>query len=651
MGHSVDYALEKANKAFKKGKLEQAEKIFLSVLQVFPDNDRAQNGIAKIQAGKNLEAQKFNCKKTSNNFSDEQILSDLYQSGSFEKVLTEANKQLLDNPDNASALNFKGAALGKLDKLDEALAIFTEVQRLIPNKASPLNNIGSVWREMGNNTTAEMYYKSALQIDPNFYDARRNLAGIYQNTNRIDEAISELKIALEQKPNNVEILNVLGNIYNKMGEKNLAISFYEKILEIEPTSKKVLNNLANVHLSLKNFQTATLLYEKALSIDPEYSDAMNNLGNALKEMGFLDEAIYYYEQAIKAPDAKLELHSNLGVALKDRGRFEEALAAFDRALELKSDYPDAYWNKALAHLASGNFQEGWKGYEWRWQATNFDSTYLPTKKPVWDGKYERVLVWPEQGLGDHIMFSSLFEEFSEKCKLAIFQIDRRLLNLFRRTYPEFYFIPSDKLLDESEYDSHIPLGSIAQYLRPSIDSFANASQRPLVYDAEKTDKMRQAFRLGSEKKLIGISWRSKNLDSGHRRSSGLSQFIRQFKDTDIEFVSLQYGDVSDEIKQAYEETGIAVKTINEIDTFNDIDLLASLISACDEVVTIDNSTVHLSAALGKTTHLLLPAVSDWRWLDGFEDCLWYKNLNIYKQPYETGWSDWLDTNTIKLQMK
>ena len=36
---------------------------------------------------------------------------------------------------------------------------------------------------------------------------------------------------------------------------------------------------------------------------------------------------------------------------------------------------------------------------------------------------------------------------------------------FRRTFPNFYFIPGDKKLAENEYDSHIMMGSMAQYLR------------------------------------------------------------------------------------------------------------------------------------------------------------------------------------------
>ena len=100
------------------------------------------------------------------------------------------------------------------------------------------------------------------------------------------------------------------------------------------------------------------------------------------------------------------------------------------------------------------------------------------------------------------------------------------------------------------------------------------------------------------------------------RSLSLTEFLEPFVGKDVELVNLQYGNCKAEIDDAYKKTGIAVKSVNEIDTFNNIDHLASLIHCCDRVITIDNSTVHLSASMGKQTDLLLPFVTDWRWCGG-----------------------------------
>ena len=117
------------------------------------------------------------------------------------------------------------------------------------------------------------------------------------------------------------------------------------------------------------------------------------------------------------------------------------------------------------------------------------------------------------------------------------------------------------------------------------------------------------------------------------RSIPLPEFLEGFKGKDVELVNLQYGDCKDEIEDAYQKTGIAVKSVNEIDTFVNIDHLASLIQCCDRVITIDNSTVHLAASMGKPTNLLLPHVTDWRWCCGQKSALWYDELTVHVAPY------------------
>ena len=88
-----------------------------------------------------------------------------------------------------------------------------------------------------------------------------------------------------------------------------------------------------------------------------------------------------------------------------------------------------------------------------------------------------------------------------------------------------------------------------------------------------------------------------------------------------------------EIEQAYKDTGIAVKSVNEIDTFTNIDHLASLIQCCDRIITIDNSTLHLAASMGKPSDLLLPYITDWRWCGGRSEPVWYDSLNLHIAPY------------------
>ena len=87
------------------------------------------------------------------------------------------------------------------------------------------------------------------------------------------------------------------------------------------------------------------------------------------------------------------------------------------------------------------------------------------------------------------------------------------------------------------------------------------------------------------------------------------------------------------------EHGIEVLEIPNIDLFNDIDGLASVISSCDYVISIDNLTPHLAGALGVCTKLLLPRVADERWGIETNKSYLYDSVDIYRQSAHGDWNE------------
>ena len=108
---------------------------------------------------------------------------------------------------------------------------------------------------------------------------------------------------------------------------------------------------------------------------------------------------------------------------------------------------------------------------------------------------------------------------------------------------------------------------------------------------------------------------------------------------DLLFFNLQYGEVEQEISQVAKDLGVKVVNLDSVNKYDDIDSLAATIEACDLVISIDNTTAHLAGALGKETHVLLPYVSDWRWLLDREDSPWYQSLRLVRQATVFDWSE------------
>ena len=190
------------------------------------------------------------------------------------------------------------------------------------------------------------------------------------------------------------------------------------------------------------------------------------------------------------------------------------------------------------------------------------------------------------------------------------------------------------------YDFHISMGSLSRFFRPSVESFNEKNHKYLCADPVRAETLRRNLLKGEDKKLVGISWKTaSNVPNAQDRNISLSDIAQVLNKPGIQLVSLQYGDVADEISNLKTEFGISVTQVSEVDNKNDIDGLASLISACDEVVSTTNVTVHLAGALGADVSVLLPFVPRWIWGKPNSPSTLYRSVKPYRQSAAGEWDN------------
>ena len=169
----------------------------------------------------------------------------------------------------------------------------------------------------------------------------------------------------------------------------------------------------------------------------------------------------------------------------------------------------------------------------------------------------------------------------------------------------------------------------------------------LISDKKSSNKLKS--KLPSNKMICGISWLSKNVGFGDNKSTSLEELKNILLLPNIVFVDLQYGDTKEEKEKS--KYGVEIFTIKEIDNDNDILGLSNLISCCDYVLTISNTTAHLSGGLGIKTMLMLPKGkgSFWYWSSENTQSLWYKSIDIYRQSISNSWDEVLNEIMFKLK--
>jgi hypothetical protein len=316
----------------------------------------------------------------------------------------------------------------------------------------------------------------------------------------------------------------------------------------------------------------------------------------------------------------------------------------------------AHKNLGIVSLLRGDFVTGWREYNWRWLADKIIIRQYPV--PVWQGQPlgdGALLVWAEQGVGDEILQAGMIGDLLSRGINLVWEVDPRMATLFQRSFPGARKIfprvlpPITNRVDPG-VAAHIAAGSMGEFIRRSYDDFPRDRRRYLTADKARADEFRARLGLAPGERLVGISWLSKNVAFGESKSTPLEAWADILKTPGLKLVDLQYGDTHAERKAFHKKHGVNVAHLDDLDLRDDLDGLASLISVCDLVVTVSNSTAHFAGALGVPVWIMIPAGVGkfWYWGLGGESSPWYPSATLIRQDATQDWRPVLENVARRL---
>lgn len=267
----------------------------------------------------------------------------------------------------------------------------------------------------------------------------------------------------------------------------------------------------------------------------------------------------------------------------------ELIAAYRHWIRLAPDNAFARHNLSMLLLARGAYAEGWALYEAR--------TSVPGKSPKptlpypeWRGEpVDTLLLWPEQGLGDQIMFARYVPELVARGVDVTMICPPALARLFAPLGARI--VAASGTVEVPKQQAWCLVGSLPHLLgtiptEPYLPGGAGGSG-------------------------VGVMTAGNPRHPDDRIRSLPPDIARRLLDRGISL------DPSETGARDFRET-------------------ADIVAGLAEVITVDTAVAHLAGAMGKRATVLLAHASDWRWGSG-ELTIWYPSIRLLRQAAPDDW--------------
>ena len=485
---------------------------------------------------------------------------------------------------------------------------------------------------------------------------------------------------LAQNPDDPGLIHLSGVLAGQAGNLLESVRLIGRAIELQPETPDFYRNLAITQHRLEDFAGAANTFSRlggklteqeklaeaidafaeAFKIEPKNELNANNLGAALNRVGRYAEAKLVLDEALK-PDPNMPpglrhwggenlgdkftkqlpaLHLNLGNARHGLGDIAGSIESYRQVLALKPDSVLGHYDLGLALLLHGDYAAAWPEFEWRWGQDN----YMPEryfKQPVWRGQSPRktggpLLVSTEQGYGDVIQFARFVPLLADRGYDVLFEVRPELHALLSEgiSHSKVRVIPRQddprKIYKNLPFAMHTGIMSLALWLGITRDNIPAATPY-LELNKQRRKLWAKRLERDQSKRKIGIVWGG---NPAHPRNFLRSMPPHHWQpilgEADTTFYSLQKGPAAQ-----HQFAGANVVTLDpELADFTDT---AAAIAQLDLVIGVDTSVIHLAAALGVPTWVMVAPVADWRWGMAGDTSPWYPNVRIFRQTENRGW--------------
>lgn len=257
---------------------DMAQNIYSSVLDIFPNNNDANSGLAITY---------FNL-------------------GKWDLARKHFQINILNNYRIKAAYDFLGKIEIYSNNLIAAKKYFSILLTLDSTNVEAMTNLGIIYQENGDVLTAEEYLLKAISIDPEDYLPYLNLGVFYDAINKNDESIKNLNKSLELNPDNSKAYKALGIIFLNNKVYDVAEKLFLSALSIDKGETDVYFYLILLYSEESKYNEAIAIANKMDSLGVTHAQINIALSNLYFKIHDYDKALKFAREQVELFPAQIE---------------------------------------------------------------------------------------------------------------------------------------------------------------------------------------------------------------------------------------------------------------------------------------------------------------------------------------------------------
>ncbi len=342
---SIDQAIDQAVQCQSSGRLQDAERLYRTVLAAAPRHPEANHnlGVLLLELNRLPEALKYLKAALEAEPRDGQVwvsyIDALIHGGQYPEaraVLAQGRR--------------RGLAGGAVDSLQQRLDVLEPdllhgmapfeweaapaATAAGPSQPSPQekSSVLSLRSEGRHNEAQALAQQLATRFPADAW-SWKTLSGLLRLLGRFNEALQAIRTAIQLVPDDAEAHFELGLVFDRLGKVGEAEAGLRRALQLNPQLAEAHNELGLILERTYRAEEAETSYRRALALRPDWPGVLSNLAIALKFQGRIEEAEASLRRAIALEPQTAGAYVNLASILRDTNRLAEAERTLRQVVE------------------------------------------------------------------------------------------------------------------------------------------------------------------------------------------------------------------------------------------------------------------------------------------------------------------------------